>query len=220
MQKKLSKITPNSNELCSTELGTKSILDEHQFTWTLSCSGNYSHCRINHNKYCDIKRYISIEEYQAKFLLSCFTHSSQITYLKYGSAITLLITFNDSLVVVAKSSLTLFATPWTVVWPGSSLSMGFLRQEYWSVFQEWVTIYLSKGSSQSRDQNCVSCIGRQILYHSAISGFLLPTNRTQLLGLLYTLLQQYQIIFPNPFHFFTFVLLSHAVVNIIRPYFL
>ena len=124
-----------------------------------------------------------------------------------------------SLLFVAMSSLTLFVTPWAVVCQ-APLSMGFPRQEYWSVFQEWVTISLSKRSSQPRDQNCVSCIGRQILYCSAINGSLLPTNRTQLLGLLYTLLQQYQIIFLNPFHFFTFVLLAHAVVNIIRPYFL
>ena len=124
-----------------------------------------------------------------------------------------------SLLLVAMSSLTLFVTPWTVVCQ-APLSMGFPRQEYWSAFQEWVTISLSKRSSQPRDQDCVSCIGRQILYCSAINGSLLPTNRTQLLGLLYTLLQQYQIIFVNPFHFFTFVLLAHAVVNIIRPYFL
>ena len=120
MQKKLSKITLNSNELCSTEFGTKSILNEHQFTWTPSYSGNYSHCRINHNKYCNIKRYISIEEYRAIFLLSCFTHSYQINYLKY--AVTLLITFNDSLIVVCcyvKSDS--FCDPMDCSLPGSSV---------------------------------------------------------------------------------------------------
>ena len=33
---------------------------------------------------------------------------------------------------------------------------------------EWVSISFSKGSSQLRDQTCLSCFGRQILYHSAI----------------------------------------------------
>ena len=39
------------------------------------------------------------------------------------------------------------------------LSMGFPSQEY------WVAISYSKGSSQPRDQICVSCLGRWILYH-------------------------------------------------------
>ena len=30
---------------------------------------------------------------------------------------------------------------------------------------EWVTISSSRGSSRARDRNCVSCIGRGILYH-------------------------------------------------------
>ena len=44
------------------------------------------------------------------------------------------------------------------------LSMGFPRQE----ILEWVAISLSRGSSSSRDETCISCIfwfGRQILYH-------------------------------------------------------
>ena len=32
---------------------------------------------------------------------------------------------------------------------------------------EWVAISFSRGSSQSRDQTCVFCIGRRILYHWA-----------------------------------------------------
>ena len=32
---------------------------------------------------------------------------------------------------------------------------------------EWVPISYSRGSPQPRDQTCVSCIGRQILYHWA-----------------------------------------------------
>ena len=32
---------------------------------------------------------------------------------------------------------------------------------------EWVAISVSKGSSWIRDQTCISCIGRQILYHQA-----------------------------------------------------
>ena len=32
---------------------------------------------------------------------------------------------------------------------------------------EWVAISFSKGSSQPKDQTCVSCIGQQILYRGA-----------------------------------------------------
>ena len=30
---------------------------------------------------------------------------------------------------------------------------------------EWVAISFSRGSSQPRDQTCISCNGRRILYH-------------------------------------------------------
>ena len=33
--------------------------------------------------------------------------------------------------------------------------------------QEWFAISFSRGSSRPRDQTCVSCIGRQVLYHWA-----------------------------------------------------
>ena len=33
---------------------------------------------------------------------------------------------------------------------------------------EWVAISSSRGSSQPRDQTCISCTGRQVLYHWAI----------------------------------------------------
>ena len=67
---------------------------------------------------------------------------------------------NDCCGLVAESWLTLFATPWTVAYQ-ASLSLGIPRQEYWS----WVIISFSRGSSWPRDWNCVSCIGRLILYH-------------------------------------------------------
>ena len=35
---------------------------------------------------------------------------------------------------------------------------------------EWVTIFLSRGSSKPRDQTCLSFIGRQILYHLSNRG--------------------------------------------------
>ena len=47
--------------------------------------------------------------------------------------------------------------------PGSSVH-GILQTR----ILEWVSISFSKGSSQPRDQTCVSyvsCIGRQVLYH-------------------------------------------------------
>ena len=62
-----------------------------------------------------------------------------------------------SVMFVAISSLNhvwLFVTARTVAHqpPGSPVH-GFSRQEYW----EWVAISSSKGSSQPRDQTCVSC---------------------------------------------------------------
>ena len=57
------------------------------------------------------------------------------------------------------------ATPWTVA-RQAPLSMGFPRQEYWS----GLPCPPPGGSSWPRDQSCDSCIscpGRQILYHSA-----------------------------------------------------
>ena len=47
--------------------------------------------------------------------------------------------------------------------PQASLSMKFPRQEYWSRL-------CSRESSQPRDQihfSCISCVGRQVLYHNA-----------------------------------------------------
>lgn len=57
----------------------------------------YPHSRIWHHEYCYIWRYRSIEEQQAKFLLSYHAHSCQINYLKYTSVISLFITFCGSL---------------------------------------------------------------------------------------------------------------------------
>ena len=54
------------------------------------------------------------------------------------------------------------ATSWTVT-RQSPLSMGFPRNEYWIGLQ-----FLSPGkSSWPRDWPCISCIGRQFLYHWA-----------------------------------------------------
>ena len=58
----------------------------------------------------------------------------------------------------AKSCPTL-ATPWTVAHQ-APLSIGFSREEYWRG--------LPLGSSKPRDWirvSCISCIGRQVLYH-------------------------------------------------------
>ena len=52
------------------------------------------------------------------------------------------------------SRVRLFATPWTVVLPGSSIH-GILQARV----LEWVAISFSRGSSQPRDRTRVSCIG-------------------------------------------------------------
>ena len=74
--------------------------------------------------------------------------------------------------VCVLSPVWVFATPWTVAHQ-APLSMGFPRQEYWSglpfpSFAISLPFSFTKGSSWPRDQthiSCVSCIGRQILYH-------------------------------------------------------
>ena len=63
------------------------------------------------------------------------------------------------------SHVQLFATPWIVAHQ-APLSMGFPRQEYWS----GLLFPSPRESSQLRDQthiSCISCTGRQILYHRA-----------------------------------------------------
>ena len=67
-------------------------------------------------------------------------------------------------VVWLLSHVWLFATPWTIVHQAPP-SMEFSRQEYRS---GWVTISFSRGSSRPRNWTHISCIGRRILYHSAI----------------------------------------------------
>ena len=58
------------------------------------------------------------------------------------------------------SHIQLFATPESP--PGSSVPGVFQAR-----ILEWDVISFSKGSSQTRDQTCVSCFGRRILHHCA-----------------------------------------------------
>ena len=51
---------------------------------------------------------------------------------------------------------------------GYSLSGSYVHGILQARILEWVAISFSRGSSQLRDGNYVSCIGRQILYHWAI----------------------------------------------------
>ena len=55
------------------------------------------------------------------------------------------------------------ATPWTVAHQ-APLSMGILQAR----ILEWVAVPSCSGSSPPRDQTCISCIGRQILYCWAV----------------------------------------------------
>ena len=61
----------------------------------------------------------------------------------------------------AQSRLTL-CDPMDCNLPGSSVHRIFQTR-----ILEWIAISSSKGSSWTRDQTCVSCIGRWILYHWA-----------------------------------------------------
>ena len=75
-------------------------------------------------------------------------------------------------VLVAKSCLTL-CDPMDCSLPGSSVH-GILQAR----ILEWVAISFSTGSSWPRDQTCISCIGRWILYHWA-------TRKTWVMGSCY-----------------------------------
>ena len=50
---------------------------------------------------------------------------------------------------------------------GCSLSGSSVHRIPQARILEWVAIFSSRESSQPRDRTCISCIGRQILYHSA-----------------------------------------------------
>ena len=68
-------------------------------------------------------------------------------------------------VILSVNRVQLFATPWTVTHQ-APLSMNFSQTR----ILEWVAVSFSRGSSQPRDLTCVSCVGRQILYHWATRG--------------------------------------------------
>ena len=68
----------------------------------------------------------------------------------------------DNISVCAQllSHVQLFVTPWTLV--------ASVHGIFQARILEWIAISSSRGSSQPKDQtsiSCVSCIGRQILYH-------------------------------------------------------
>ena len=63
---------------------------------------------------------------------------------------------------VCARSLWTLCNPMNCSPPGSSAT-GFFQAR----ILEWVAISSSRGSSQPRDWTCISCIGRQILYHWA-----------------------------------------------------
>ena len=67
--------------------------------------------------------------------------------------------------VYVLSRVWLFATPWTVAHQ-APLSMGFSRQEYWSGLPFPSPGDLPNPGTEAR-LSCVSCTGRQILYHCA-----------------------------------------------------
>ena len=63
--------------------------------------------------------------------------------------------------LVAQSCLTL-ATPWTVALPGSSVHGIFQAR-----ILEWVAIYFSRGSSQTKDLTHISCLAGRFFTTSA-----------------------------------------------------
>ena len=73
----------------------------------------------------------------------------------FESGILLILVQRGSCYLVAESGLTLLR-------PLSGSSIHGISQ---TRILELVAIHFSRGSSQPRDQTCISCLGRQILYH-------------------------------------------------------
>ena len=72
------------------------------------------------------------------------------------------------------SRVRLFETPWTVCSPPASSVRGIFQAR----ILEWGAISFSRESSQPKEQthvSCVSCIGRQILYHHVGSPSHIPS---------------------------------------------
>ena len=91
---------------------------------------------------------------------SASTESQPLDHLASSNFPLLLALHSYGMCLCVLSHVRLFVTPWTVAHQ-APLSMGFPRQEYWSglLFQG---IFLTQDWTQV---SCVSCFGRQILYH-------------------------------------------------------
>ena len=93
------------------------------------------------------------------------------------------------------SCVQLFVTPWTIALQ-APLSMGILQAR----ILEWVAISFSRGSAWSRDPACISCIGRQILYHRAtwealsppIASYLKQNQEETCWGFLHEIIKKYK----------------------------
>ena len=93
------------------------------------------------------------------FFLSSLLEALQFYFSHLGHWSTLILVS----VLCVLSHVWLFATPWTCNPPGTSVHGVFQAR-----ILEWVIIFYSRRSSWPRDQTCVcciSCIGRQIVYH-------------------------------------------------------
>ena len=97
------------------------------------------------------------------------------------------------------SCVRLFATPWTVA-SQAPLSMGLPRQEYWSGLlfptlrdRTWVS--------------CISCIGRQILYHCSTRG---SSGINSVLSIYSRVLREYVLHIAEWQQLLSLLLLSHV----------
>ena len=90
-----------------------------------------------------------------------FTQEESHAFLAYISFLTLILCKECCCCLVSESHLNL-RDPMDRSLPGSSVH-GISQTR----IPDWVAISFSRVSSQPRDWTCVSCIGRQILYHWA-----------------------------------------------------
>ena len=100
---------------------------------------------------------------------------------------------------IQRQTMTEWEKPWTKYLPPAAAQSGLTlcdpmgysppRSSVHGIPQarilEWVAIFFSRGSSQPRDQthvSCISCIGRQILYHCTTWEALYATHERQILN--------------------------------------
>ena len=127
--------------LCFSKMSRCSISVLHNFFWNVG----QEKCSVGEDAY-----------------LIYFSINTEIYTYIYIYIFLLLLLFRY-FILCAHSVMSNSVTQWAVT-SQAPLSMGFFQAR----ILEWVAVSSSRGSSRSKDQTLISCIGRHILYHWAI----------------------------------------------------